>query len=172
MLHYTYEQRKKDLFGETTMPNQILLDPYTVPDKGTFHLKIDCSVEINVTAEEARRIAKNWLVEEISYMMTTTDPVLAVGERTVWRVSAILTATHVGHVGSAGVVDVDVETGEIQDVAECKHTIVQGLQELAKRVPPYTACTELSEEWLAKDRQPDSPSGQPRGNPLDLLPTS
>lgn len=152
------------------MAKLILLEPYIVPEKGTFQLKIDCSVEINITAEEARRIVKNWLIEEISYMMTATEPVLAVGRRAFWRVPAVLTAPHVGHVGPAGVVDVDVETGEIQDVAACKKTIRQGIQALATQVPPYAAHTELAKEWLAKERQPTSAAGRPAGNPLDLLP--
>jgi hypothetical protein len=152
------------------MPQLILLDPYPVPEKGTFQLKIDYSVELNVTAEEARRTVKRWLVDEISYMLTATEPVLAVGKRACWRVPAMLTAPHVGHVGTAGVVDVDVETGEIQNVAACKKTIRQGIQALTRQMPPYVAHTELPDEWLAKERHPTSTAGRPAGHPLDLLP--
>lgn len=153
------------------MSKLVLLEPYTVPDKGTFELKIDLSVTINISAEEARRTVKNWLIDEISYMLTATEPILAVGEQAFWRVPAVLTATHIGHVGLAGEVDVDIETGEIQNVVECKNAILQGIQELAKRVPPYASRTDLSEKWLVKDRQPTTTAGRPDGNPLDLLPT-
>lgn len=148
----------------------ILLDQYTVPNKGTFELKIHRSVEINMTAEEARRTVKNWLIDEISYMMTATAPALVLGKRAAWRVPAVLTATHIGHVGTAGFVDVDVETGEIQNVAGCKKTIRTGVQELAQRIPPYTPRTDMPDQWLAKDVQPTHEAGRPEGNPLDLLP--
>lgn len=148
----------------------ILLDQYAVPNKGTFELKIHRSVEIRVTAEEARRMVKRWLIDEISYMMTATEPTLVLSKRAAWRVPAILTASHVGHVGAAGYVDVDVETGELQNAAECQQAILAECQELAKRVPPYTPRTDMSDEWLAKNTQPTHGAGQTAGNPLDLLP--
>ena len=149
----------------------ILLDQYTVPTKGTFELKIDRSVEIRVTAEEARRMVKRWLIDEISYMMTATEPTLVMGKRVVWRVPAILTASHIGHVGSAGYVEVDVETGELQNKEERQQAILAEVQEMAKRVPPYTPRIEMPEGWQASDTQPTHEPGQPEGNPLDLLPT-
>lgn len=148
----------------------ILLDQYTVPNRGTFELKVNRSVEIRVTAEEARRMAKRWLLDEISYMMTATEPTLVLSKRAAWRVPAILTASHVGHVGAAGYVDVDVETGELQNAAECQQAILAECQELAKRVPPYTPRTDMPDDWLAKDIQPTQEPGQPEGNPLELLP--
>lgn len=157
---------------ENRMSIPILLDQYAVPTKGTFELRIERSVEIKVTAEEARRMVKNWLIDEISYMMTATEPTLVLGERAVWRVPAILTASHIGHVGPAGCVDVDVETGQIQNADGCKKEILKGVQKLAKSVPPYTPRTDIPSVWLAKEIQPTHDPGQPAGNPLDLLPSS
>gem|GEM_PF-1041513 len=146
----------------------ILLDHHTVPTKGPFEIQIDRSVEITVTKEEARRIVNSWLIDEISYRMTATEPTFVLGKTvTAWRVPAVLTAPHIGHAGTVGFVDVDVTNGEICN----KKSLLKNAQKLAKRIPPYTPRTdELYREWMVVDREPTHSPGQPVGNPLDLLP--
>ncbi|MEZ4707056.1 MAG: hypothetical protein R3A44_07625 [Caldilineaceae bacterium] len=156
--------------GGSIMAIPILLDEYTVPERGAFKLTINLSVEIQVTAEEARRMVKRWLIDEISYLMTAAEPTLVLGQRAIWRVPAILTAPHVGHVGSAGCVEVDVETGKILNSVEAKQVINVGVQELAKRIPPYTPRETMPEGLETTKMQAAHESGQPKGNPLDLLP--
>ncbi|MBV7333959.1 hypothetical protein KFU94_38140 [Chloroflexi bacterium TSY] len=152
------------------MATPIVLDQYTVPDKGTFDLHINRSVEIQTTAEEARRKVKRWLIDEISYMMTAELPAFVFGEQVVWRVPAIFTASHIGHVGAAGEVDVDVETGEMYITPEIKAAILKGVDHLAANMAPYKPAEAISDEWLAKDREFTHEPGRPEGNPLTLLP--
>ena len=152
------------------MTTPIVLEQYTVPDKGTFELNINRSIEIQVTAEEARRKVKKWLIDEISYMMTAELPAFVFGEKVVWRVPAIFTAAHIGHVGTAGEVDVDVQTGEMHITPEIKEAILRGVDHLAANMPPYKPSETISDEWLAKDREFTHTPGRPEGNPLTLLP--
>ena len=132
----------------------ILLDAYTLPERGAVKLNIQRSFEINVTAEEARRRVASWLVDQVSYMMISELPMLVVGERVIWRVPAILTAPHVGRVGEVGVVHVDVQTGEMDNTPECVSELQQRGLELSKTLPPYKPRGEAPAEYLIKDMQP------------------
>ena len=148
----------------------LLLDEYTLPTSGVVDLQLSRSFEINVTAEQARRQVKGWLLDQVSYMMTAKLPTLVIGTRVVWRVPVMLTATHVGHVGVVGEVDVDVETGALHDLSARKEAILAQASQLATKIPPYQPPTTTAQAWLAKGPKPTRPAGQPIGNPLDLLP--
>jgi hypothetical protein len=148
----------------------LLLDEYTLPQSGVVDLQLNRSFEINVTAEQARRQVKGWLLDQVSYMMTAKLPILVIGARVVWRVPVILTATHVGHVGVVGEVDVDVETGAQRDLPACKAAILAQASKLATTIPPYQPPTTTPQAWLAKAPKPTRLAGPPVGNPLDLLP--
>lgn len=148
----------------------VLLDDYTLPNRGVVDLQLNRCFEIKVTAEQARRQVKGWLLDQVSYMMTAKMPTLVIGASVVWRVPVILTATHVGHVGVAGAVDVDVETGAMNDLSACKEAILAQAHQLAATIPPYQPRTTTPQAWLAKGLKPTHPAGQPVGNPLDLLP--
>ena len=76
----------------------LLLDEYSLPDSGVVDLRLNCSFEIKVTAEEARRQVKHWLLDEVSMMMIAQTPTLLIGTRIVWRVPVIFTAAHIGPV--------------------------------------------------------------------------
>ena len=148
----------------------LLLDEYTLPNSGVVDLQLSRSFEIKVTAEQARRQVKGWLLDQVSYMMTAKLPTLVIGASVVWRVPVILTATHVGHVGVVGEVDVDVETGALHDLPARKEAILAQASKLATTIPPYQPPKTTAHAWLAKAPKPTRPAGQPVGNPLDLLP--
>ena len=143
----------------------------TLPERGAVNLCINRAFEIRVTAEEARRQVKRWLLNEVSYMFTAKFPTLLVAERIVWRVSVIFTAAHIGHVGMVGEIDVDVETGAMNNTPMCKETLLTQARKLADAMPPYQSRTATPELWLAYDANPTHSAGKPAGNPLDLLPT-
>ena len=149
----------------------LLLDEYTLPTSGVVDLQLSCSFEIKVTAEQARRQVKGWLLDQVSYMMTAKLPTLVIGASVVWRVPVILTATHVGHVGVVGEVDVDVETGALHDLSARKAAILAQASKLATTIPLYQPPATTPQAWLTKGPKPTRPAGQPVGNPLDLLPT-
>ena len=116
----------------------IVLENLTIPERGMLELNVNQSIEIKVTAEEARRKVNRWLLDYVSYMMHADPPTFVVdGAQAVWRVPAILTASTVGVVGTVGMVEVDVKTGVMSNSDERKEQILQCAHTLATRLPPY-----------------------------------
>jgi len=77
------------------------------------HLDIHIAVEatVNIDAQTARRRVTGWLLNEVGNMLVAGKQQLVIGNKTVWRVPAILTSSEHGPVGEVGLVDVDAETG-------------------------------------------------------------
>jgi len=113
----------------------IILDLYPIPEKGIFELNLSRSFNIRMTAEEARRQVNRWLLNEVSYLMGADLPSLVVGERVVWRVPVWISFPGLGKVGTVGTVDVDVETGEMNNLAGRKAEIERSLEELKPHLP-------------------------------------
>lgn len=132
----------------------IIFDPYVIPEKGKIELNVQRTFEIKVTAEEARRQVDRWLLNEVSYMMGAKSPTLVIGEQVVWRVSAWFSSPGIGQVGLVGTVDVDVDTGAMNNTPECKAEIVRRAEELAARLPPYQPRDTTPAEYLAKNVPP------------------
>jgi hypothetical protein len=150
------------------MADAILFDHYTLPERGAVDLQIHWLFDIQVTATEARQKVDSWLLDEVSTMIGAGEPLLVIdGTRTVWRVTAIFTAPHIGEVGVAGMVDIDVQSGEIMNADECKETLLQGAQALARKMPPYQPRTGVPKAYLAKDQQPTIT--RPQGDPLEII---
>ncbi len=157
----------------------LVLDQVTLPPMGTVALHLDFTFELTLSAETARRQAQCWLVDQVSYMIRAGEPTLVIsttvisttetGQQTaVWRVPAILTATHLGDVGDVGHVDIDVETGSLADRAQCKAVILRNAKNLAAIMPPYTPRQDLPTEQLVLDVKPTRM--RPTNNPLDMIP--
>ncbi len=128
--------------------------PYIIPEEGPVELKVDRSFEIKVTAEQARRQVDRWLLNEVSYMIGAEEPALVIGEQIVWRVPAWFSSPDVGRVGVVGTVEVDVNTGVMNNTPECKAEIERCAEELAARLPPYQPRSEIPVEYLAKNVPP------------------
>jgi len=145
----------------------IILDKHPVPEKGTFEIRQ--SVNILVSAQEARDSVNSWLLNEVSYMMGAGNPTLVVSDRVLWRVPAVLTAPHVGHVGMSGTVDVDVQTGEFDTSPPRKEQILQGARELATDMPSYSPRTsrDVPAEYLAEKIQMTQAERQK--SPLEII---
>lgn len=148
---------------------QIILEPYAIPERGTF--QIQETVTIQVTADEAKRQVDRWLLHEVNSQMGAEQPILVVGERSVWRVPVYWSAPHVGHVGIVGSVEVGVLSGEMDSSAQRKAEFIQRAQELAAGLPPYQP-REAPVAYLANHVVPTHQPGRPPGNPRDLLSTS
>jgi hypothetical protein len=130
----------------------VILDPCIIPEKGKVELNIQRTFEIKVTAEEARRKVNRWLLDEISYMASADPPTLIVGEQVVWRVPAWIGVPHVGRINEVGAVEVDVETGEMNALSECKVEIEQNLERIKSQVPPYQPKSSAEgSDYLAKN---------------------
>lgn len=125
----------------------ILLDNIPIPEHGT--LTINLTIEIKVTAEQARKKVDHWLMDQVSSQMGAEAPTLVAGGRTVWRVPAYISFPSVGRAGTVGTIDVDVQTGEMGNTPEKKAEIERYAEEIAKRLPPFKI-KELSPEYKAK----------------------
>jgi hypothetical protein len=147
------------------------VDACTLPERGLVHLAFDQTFEIKISAEEARHQVKRWLLNEVSYMFTANVPILKVGQTVVWRVPVVFTASHIGHVGVVGEIEVDVETGAMNNTAANKEAFFLQARKLANLMPPYRPRT-AAEATLPTDLQPTHPPRKPEGSPLDLLPVA
>ena len=67
----------------------------------------------SVTAISARQKVTGFVADEISTQMHGGEPVLVMGEQICWRVPVILSLPPSGDRGEVGVIDVDVETGQL-----------------------------------------------------------
>jgi hypothetical protein len=132
----------------------IILDPYTLPEKGPVEIRVNRTFHIKVTAEDARRQVNRWLHNEVSYMMRALPPTLVIGQKIVWRVPASIGFPHTGQVGTIGTVEVDVETGEMDNTPERKAAIERCAEALATRVPPFKPRSTTPTEYLAKNVPP------------------
>lgn len=129
----------------------IVLENLTIPERGLLELHFKQSIEIKVTAEEARRKVNRWLMDYVSYMMHADPPVLVVdGKEAVWRVPAILTNSRVGDVGVTGTVDVNVYTGQMDDSPALIEQITRCALEMVKGLPPYQPRQTVPEEFIPK----------------------
>ncbi len=128
----------------------IMLERYTIPERGLFEIELKQSIEIRVTAEEARRQVNRWLLDYVSYMMHAEAPTLVIGEQVVWRVPAMLTSSQMGNVGIAGYVEVDVQNGQMNNSAERKEQITQCALAMAAKLPPYRPIQTVAEEFIPK----------------------
>lgn len=145
----------------------IVLEQHETLKTGVFEIRQ--TVAIYISAEDAQRKVNRWVLDEISCVMGAEEPTLVVGQRAVWHVPVILTAPHIGHVGTAGIVEVDAGTGEMDDSPECKTAILEGAQKLADVMEPYAprANEDISVEYIATDR--DTALMEPQGNPVDII---
>lgn len=128
----------------------IIIDFYTIPEKGKVELNVQRSFEIKITAEEARYQVRWWLRDEVSMLIDADPPMLVVGEQVVWRVPAVFSAPGAGRVGVVGAVEVDVTTGEMNITPECKAAIEYQAEALAKRLPPYQPKGQVPDKYHPK----------------------
>ncbi len=76
----------------------VILDQISIPETGVVHIHVDQTVDIQVSAETARKQVRRWLHEDVSLMMSAATPTLTLTERIVWRVPVLLSKTHLGSV--------------------------------------------------------------------------
>lgn len=132
----------------------LILDNITIPERGTLEIKVDRTVEINVTAEQARKKVDHWLMDQVSFMIGAKEPSLVIlGEKTVWRVPAWISFIQGRWEGLIGIVDVDVLTGEMLDLEKRRLAIVEYLEtEVKPKLTPYQPQThEVPPEYIASD---------------------
>jgi hypothetical protein len=102
------------------------------PDAGQLSINIQLSATVNVSAFSARQKVTGFVVDEISTNMHGGEPTLIVGDRICWRVPIILSLPPHGDRGEVGVIDVDVETGQLKLTQATLEEITRHAEYLAK----------------------------------------
>lgn len=127
----------------------IILEHYPLPSSGRLHLNVTIDANINVTADEAQKAVSRKMLNEVSYLLWAETPSLVVSQRTAWRVPIYMGLVGVGRVGPLGIIDVDVETGEIQNITP------QMVEEMKQRVQNYITGSIQKNvfdlAWLTRD---------------------
>lgn len=114
------------------------------PDNGPFHLEKQLvSQEIAVSPVVARRRANGFLAGYVTMMVTAGQPMLILGEKPAWRMTAVLRLPGMGEVGIVGHVDVDAQSGEI--IRPSDEEITQ-MQELAHAIAAHFALSPTPAE--------------------------
>ena len=112
----------------------IILDHYTMPETG--RLEIHTTVEIQISAEQARKQVDRWLLEQVSSSFGSDVPVLVVGKQVVWRVPVRIGLSQRGSF-VLGNVEVDAQTGQMASSAQVQHDLQQAASDLLQRLPRY-----------------------------------
>ena len=110
----------------------IILDNYVIPEKGRVDIQVDYSFEMNLTAEQAKRLVNKWLLNEVSYLLGAKAATLVIGERPVWRVPVWLGMSGLERPELVGTVDVDVEKKVIIAPEACRVEIIEYLETAVK----------------------------------------
>jgi hypothetical protein len=130
----------------------ILLERFEVPERGLLEIDLKQSVEIRVTAAEARRKVSGWLTDEVTYMMQAEMPTLVIGAQVVWRVPAVFTSPQVGRVDIVGYVEVDVYTGQMNSSSELASQFMMCAQQVVAKLPPYQpGIKKAPDKFIPKD---------------------
>jgi hypothetical protein len=117
---------------------QVVFEKFDLPEAGVFEFDLHRTIDLRITAIQARRTVKRWLFDEVSMLISADEPTLVVGEQVAWRVPAYFSAPGVGRVGVVGTVDVDIKSGNIIDPAKCKLEIEREASKLASHLLPFT----------------------------------
>ncbi len=110
----------------------------SIPETGRLELEIKVSADVNVSAFAARQKVNSFVLSEISYMLHAGQPVLAVGERIRWQVPVVLSLTSIGDIGQVGIINVDVETGQMNITPQIIAEISSRAETVAQRSPSET----------------------------------
>ena len=76
-------------------------------------ITIEIEANVRVSAREAQRNATSWLLDNVGHLAMADPPRLILGTRTAWRVPVMLSSPSHPPIGPIGVIDVDVQTGEV-----------------------------------------------------------
>lgn len=108
-----------------------------LPKTGRLEVEIKVTADVNISAYAARQKVNGFVLSEISYMMHAGAPILVVAERICWQVPVILSLTSRGDVGEVGVIEVDVETGQLH----INPQLIMEIQARAQGLTHHTAST-------------------------------
>lgn len=111
----------------------------SLPETGRVEVDIKVTADVNFTAIATRQKVNSFVLSEISYMMHAEEPTLVIGEHICWRVPVILSLSSQGDIGEVGVIDVDVETGQMHVTPQLLAKINNRAEALTAHSAPATA---------------------------------
>jgi hypothetical protein len=89
------------------------------------------TTNLNISAQEARRVVNQQIVTELGTGLIARDPKLATdGGRVVWRVPIVLSLPNHGDLGQVGTVDVDTDSGTLLIDTDEQKRIIQHTHKL------------------------------------------
>jgi hypothetical protein len=113
-----------------------MLETITPPESGPLDIEIKLTANIQVSSEMARRQVSVFVGNHIADLLYGEKPDLVLRENGVyWRVPVVLSSRSMGRIGPVGVIDVDVETG---DLSITNQTISE-IEDRAQRFATSTA---------------------------------
>jgi hypothetical protein len=101
--------------------------------QGRLSVHIEVVADMNISAFVARQKVTGFVVDEISTQLQGRQPTLVVGERICWRVPVWLSLPPTGDLGEVGVIEVDVETGQLAITEALLQEMTLRATELANR---------------------------------------
>jgi hypothetical protein len=114
----------------------VTLETITPPQSGPLNIEIKLTANIQVTPETARRRVGVFVGNEIADLLHGDTPDLVLREDGVyWRVPVVLSSRSLGRIGQVGVIDVDVETGDLK----VNDQIISEIEARAQRFAAVTA---------------------------------
>jgi hypothetical protein len=107
-------------------------------NQGRLSVHIAVTADVNVSAFVARQKVTGFVADEISTQLHGGEPTLIVGERIRWRVPVWLSLPPTGDMGEVGVIEVDVESGQLEITEALIREIALRARELANRTTHST----------------------------------
>jgi hypothetical protein len=81
---------------------------------------------LNVSADQARRLANRHIVSELGTGLAARNPELVIaGEQIKWRLPVVLSLPALGELGEVGAVEIDALTGDLLTSTETQEKIIQ-----------------------------------------------
>jgi len=113
------------------------------PPESKVVLKVEVTVQVNVSAFVAQQKVTKLLMERIGNLLYGGKPDLIVPtsltsppQRLCWRVPVVLAYPSSGPVGTVGTIDVDVQSGEVLTTSVLLTEIAARAEDLAQRTTP------------------------------------
>jgi hypothetical protein len=103
-----------------------------LPLSKRLDITVTVSASIEIDAVTAQRKVTAWLISEVGNLLIGDTPALVIGQRTAWRVPALLTSPARGVIGQVGAVDVDAGTGEVLTDPQLTHDLLTHARQLAR----------------------------------------
>lgn len=144
----------------------VIIEQYAVDQVGI--VEIHQTVQIGISANQARRKVSHWLLREVTMMLSALESTLLVGKQTLWRVPVSFTASDVGMVGIAGYVMVDAQNGDFDRSPDAVELLLNSTRTLSQPLPPFQV-KETPAEYLAANIPATPTFNRPTKNPLDLI---